>query len=77
MKELVEYIAKSLVDHPEDVVVREVPGQSGSTIIELHVAGPDMGRVIGKRGSVINAIRSLVEVVAERDGKRVTLEVVE
>jgi len=77
MKELVEYIAKSLVDHPEDVVVREVPGQSGSTIIELHVAGPDMGRVIGKRGSVINAIRSLVEVVAARDGKRVTLEVVE
>jgi len=77
MKELVEYIAKSLVDHPEDVVVREVPGQSGSTVIELQVAGPDMGRVIGKRGSVINAIRSLVEVVAARDGKRVTLEVVE
>lgn len=77
MKELVEYIAKSLVDHPDDVVVREVPGQSGSIIVELHVAGPDMGRVIGKRGSVINAIRSLVEVVAARDGRRVTLEVVE
>lgn len=77
MKELVEYIAKSLVDHPDDVVVREAPGQSGSVIVELHVAGPDMGRVIGKRGSVINAIRSLVEVVAARDGRRVTLEVVE
>jgi predicted RNA-binding protein YlqC (UPF0109 family) len=76
MKELVEYIAKSLVDHPEDVVVREIPGQS-ATVIELRVAGPDMGRVIGKRGSVINAIRSLVEVVAAREGKRFTLEVVE
>jgi predicted RNA-binding protein YlqC (UPF0109 family) len=76
MKELVEYIAKSLVDRPDDVVVREIPGQQ-ATIIELHVAGPDMGRVIGKRGTVINAIRSLVEVVAAREGKRVTLEVVE
>ncbi len=77
MKELVEYIAKSLVDNPDDVVVREVTGQSGSIVIELRVAGPDMGRVIGKRGSVINAIRSLVEVAAARDGRRVSLEVVE
>ncbi len=76
MKELVEYIAKSLVDHPDAVAVKEIQ-EASAIIIELHVAEPDMGRVIGKRGRVVNAMRALVEVIAAREGKRVTLEVVD
>lgn len=76
MKELVEYIAKSLVDHPEDVQVREAGG--GSRIrLELSVAKDDMGRVIGKGGKVANSIRTLLRIAAEREGKHVTLDVVE
>ena len=75
MKELVEYIAKSLVDHPDAVTVTET--QSGNTtIIELHVAPEDMGRVIGREGKVANSIRSLVRVMATRDRKRVSVEIV-
>ncbi len=75
MKELIEYIAKSLVDDPSQVTVSEVGGAS-SIIIELHVAPPDMGRVIGKGGRVANAMRTLVRVAAAKEGKRVTLEIV-
>jgi len=76
MKELVEYIAKSLVDHPEDVQVREAGG--GSRIrLELSVSKDDMGRVIGKGGKVANSIRTLLRIAGERDGKQVTLDVVE
>lgn len=76
MKELVEYIVKSLVDHPDDVAVSEVPDR-GATILELRVAREDMGRVIGKGGRVINSIRALVEVQGAKLGQRVTLELVE
>ncbi|NCF66850.1 MAG: KH domain-containing protein [Chloroflexi bacterium] len=76
MKELVEFIVKSLVDQPDEVHVVEV--QSGSmTIVELSVARPDMGRVIGKGGRIINSIRRLLQVAAAKQGKRVTLELVE
>ena len=76
MKELIEYIAKSLVDHPEDVQVRE--SGSGSRVrIELSVSKDDMGRVIGKSGKVANSIRTLLKVAAERSGKQATLDVME
>ena len=76
MKELIEYIAKSLVDHPEDVQVRESGG--GSRVrIELSVLKDDMGRVIGKSGKVANSIRTLLKVAAERSGKQATLDVME
>lgn len=75
MKELVECIAKSLVDHPEAVKVVEIEGKS-ATILELSVAESDMGRVIGKGGRVVNAIRTLVQVMAAKQDKRVTLEIV-
>ena len=75
MKDLIEYIAKSLVDHPEEVQVRE----SGSARVrfELSVSKDDMGRVIGKGGKVANSIRTLLRVAAEREGKQATLDVVE
>ncbi len=76
MKELAEYIARSLVDSPEDVEVREFV--SGRRVdLELSVAKDDMGRVIGKRGRVANAIRALLRVAAEREGKQVSLDVME
>lgn len=76
MKDLVEYIAKSLVDHPESVNVDVVEGSS-VTVLELTVADGDMGRVIGKGGRVVNAVRSLVDVAAARQNTRATLEIVD
>jgi predicted RNA-binding protein YlqC (UPF0109 family) len=76
MKALTEYIAKSLVDHPDKVVVDEVRHGNRVTL-ELCVAKEDMGRVIGKSGRVANAIRTLLRVAAEREGNQVTLDVIE
>ena len=75
MKELIEYIAKSLVDDPSQVTVSEVEG-TNSIIVELHVAPEDMGRVIGRSGRVANSMRTLLRVIAAKEGKRVTLEIV-
>ena len=75
MKELVEYIAKSLVDDPSQVQVTEIEG-AASVILELSVAPEDMGRVIGRNGRVANAMRTLLRVIAAKQGKRVTLEIV-
>jgi predicted RNA-binding protein YlqC (UPF0109 family) len=76
MKNLTEFIAKSLVDHPDEVAVDEI--RHGNRVaLELSVAKDDMGRVIGKGGRVANAIRTLLRVAAERDGCQVTLDVVE
>jgi predicted RNA-binding protein YlqC (UPF0109 family) len=75
IKELVEFMAKALVNDPDSVVVREIEGAS-ATIYELSVAPEDMGRVIGKQGRVANAMRTLLRVAAVREGKRVTLEIV-
>ncbi len=75
MKDLIEHIAKALVDQPQEVRVTEVEGGS-SVILELHVAQEDMGRVIGRGGRVANAMRTLLRVVATRKGKRVSLEIV-
>jgi len=75
MKDLIEYIAKSLVEHPDEVQVSESGGNR--VRIELSVAKDDMGRVIGKGGKVANSIRTLLRVAAERNGKQATLDVTE
>jgi predicted RNA-binding protein YlqC (UPF0109 family) len=75
MKELVEYIAKSLVDYPEQVKVVERDTRSG-IMLELSVADSDMGRVIGRGGRVVNAMRSLVQVMADKENRRVSLEII-
>lgn len=75
MKELIEYMAKALVDDPDQVLVEEIEGTS-STIYELRVGPEDMGRVIGKQGRVANAMRTLLRAAAARQGRRVTLEIV-
>ncbi len=73
-KDLVEYVAKSLVDDPDAVTVDVVEGD-GATVIELHVAEGDMGKVIGRNGSVAKALRTLLKVTAARDGAPVQLEI--
>jgi len=75
MKELIEYMAKALVDDPDQVRVEEIEG-TNATIYELSVAAEDMGRVIGKQGRVANAMRTLLRAAAARQGRRVTLEIV-
>jgi predicted RNA-binding protein YlqC (UPF0109 family) len=76
LQALIEYIAKSLVDDPSQVEVREF--QNGRNIrIELRVAKEDMGRVIGKRGKIANSIRTLLRVAAARIDKQATLDIVD
>ena len=75
MKELVEIIAKALVDNPEAVQVREVAGEQ-SIILELKVAPDDMGKVIGKQGRIAKAIRTVVKAAAIKDNKRVVVEII-
>ncbi|HJX39275.1 MAG TPA: KH domain-containing protein [Anaerolineae bacterium] len=75
MRELVEYMAKLLVDNPDQVEVTEVSA-TRSVILELRVAREDMGRVIGKQGRVANAMRTLLKVAAAKQGKRAILEIV-
>ncbi len=75
MRDLVEYMAKSLVNDPDQVEVTEVNG-TRSVIFELRVAQEDMGRVIGKGGKVANAMRTLLRVAAAKQGKRAILEIV-
>ena len=76
MRELVEFIAKALVDNPDAVEVNEVEG-SQSVIIELKVADEDMGKVIGKQGRIAKAIRTVVKAAAIKDNKRVVVEIIQ
>jgi uncharacterized protein len=76
MKEFVEYIVKNLVDHPDKIKISEIGG-THTLIIELGVEKSDIGKIIGKRGKTINAIRTLLISVASRNGIRVNLEIIE
>lgn len=75
MKELVEIIAKALVDNPDEVVVTEKT-EGKNLVLELHVASSDMGKVIGKQGRIAKAIRSVVKAASSKDGTRVDVEIV-
>ena len=74
MKELVEVLAQSLVDHPEEVSVTETENE-GEIILELKVAPDDMGKVIGKQGRIAKAIRAMVKAAASRTDKTVIVEI--
>lgn len=76
MKELLTYIAQNLVEHPESVTVTEIPG-TGETILELRVHPDDMGKVIGRQGRIAKEIRALMRSVAQRQGKRVNVEIMD
>lgn len=76
MKELVEVIAKSLVDHPEEVVVTEKETEK-AIVVELKVASEDMGKVIGKQGRIAKSIRTVVKAAATKDDKKVVVEILQ
>ena len=75
MKEIVEVIAKALVDHPEKVNVEDKE-EDCQTMLRLHVAEDDMGKVIGKQGRIAKAMRTVVKAAATREEKKVTVEIV-
>ena len=75
MKELVEVIAKALVDHPDEVEVTEMT-KNRSIVLELKVGESDMGKVIGKQGRIAKAIRSVIKAAATKEDKRVMLDIV-
>ena len=74
MKELVEVIAKSLVDHPDEVVITEKETEK-EIILELKVASSDMGKVIGKQGRIAKAIRSVLKAASSKEEKKVVLDI--
>ena len=76
MKELIEFIAKSLVEKPDAVTVSEEEAEDGTILIKLAAAQEDMGRIIGKQGRTAKAMRTLLKVVAAREGESVSLEIV-
>ncbi len=76
MKDLIEYIAKSLVDRPESVEVKDTEGEK-TTIIELRVAQEDLGKVIGKQGRTARAMRTILNAAGTKIGKRCVLEILE
>jgi predicted RNA-binding protein YlqC (UPF0109 family) len=76
MKELVELLAKHLVNHPDKVEVKETQGDTAS-VIELRVAMEDLGRIIGKQGRTAKSIRTLVNAAASRMNRKVVLEIIE
>ena len=76
MKELLTYIAQNLVEHPEQVSVNQIDGGS-ETVLELRVAPDDMGKVIGRQGRLAKEIRALMRSVAQRQGMRVSVEIVD
>ena len=76
MKELVEVIAKSLVDYPDQVVVTETENEK-AIVLELRVAQSDMGKVLGKQGRIAKAIRSVVKAAASKEEKKVIVEIMQ
>ena len=76
MKELLLYVATQLVDHPDAVTVTQRE-EEGNTVLELRVAPEDMGKVIGRQGRIAKEIRTLIKSVAQRDGKHVTVDIVD
>lgn len=76
MKELLLYIAKNLVDDPDQVTVTESESEDGK-ILQLHVAPGDMGKVIGHQGRIAKEIRTVVKTVAQRTGEKVTVDIVD
>jgi predicted RNA-binding protein YlqC (UPF0109 family) len=76
MKDLIQYIAQSLVDHPEHVTVSEVEGNQ-TTVLELKVSKDDLGKVIGKQGRTAQAMRTILSAVSSKLKKRTVLEIIE
>ena len=77
MKEVLEIIAKSLVDYPDEVDVKEITNDDGTVTLELRVDESDMGKVIGKQGRIAKAIRTVVKAAASRENKKAAVEILQ
>lgn len=77
MKELVEVIAKALVDNPDEVTVTQTIEDDGTIVLQVNVAREDMGKIIGKKGRIAKSIRTVVKTVAMKENKRVVVDIVE
>jgi len=77
MKELLLYMARNLVDNPDAVTVTETEGEGGAAVLELRVAPEDMGKLIGRQGRIAKEIRTIIKSVAQRTGKKVSVEIVD
>ncbi len=75
MKELLEYLAKSLVDNPDEVQVKLLEAER-TVVLELRVAPDDMGKIIGKQGRIAQALRTVIKAAAVKEGKRVVVEII-
>ncbi len=76
MKEVLEIIAKALVDNPDQVNITEIENEDSAITLELRVAESDMGKVIGKQGRIAKAIRTVVKAAASRENKKVSVDIV-
>jgi predicted RNA-binding protein YlqC (UPF0109 family) len=77
MKDLVEYLARALVDHPDEVLVESFEEDDGTLVFELHLNEDDVGKVIGRSGRTVNALRTVVRAASVREGRRVLVDVVD
>ena len=77
MKDLLTYLARNLVEHPDAVNVREIESEDGTVSLELRVDPSDMGKVIGRQGRIAKEIRTLMRSVAQRQGKKVSVEIMD
>jgi predicted RNA-binding protein YlqC (UPF0109 family) len=77
VEELLEYLARSLVDKPDEVSVDGFDEEDGTIVLELHVAGDEAGKVIGRGGGTVAALRTVMKAAAVRDGNRVLVDVVD
>jgi predicted RNA-binding protein YlqC (UPF0109 family) len=77
VEDLLEYLARAVVDEPGEVAVEGFEEEDGTVVLELHVAEPDVGKVIGRGGRTVAALRTLVRAAAVRDGRRVLVDVVD
>ena len=77
MKDLIEFLARALVDHPDDVSVESFEEDDGTMVYEVRVAEDDVGKVIGRSGRTVNALRAVVRAAAMREGRRVLVDVVD
>jgi predicted RNA-binding protein YlqC (UPF0109 family) len=77
MSDLLAYLARALADHPEEVAVTSFEEDEGTTVLELRVADDDLGKVIGRRGRTVGALRVVMRAVATRQGGRVLVDIVD
>jgi predicted RNA-binding protein YlqC (UPF0109 family) len=77
VEELLEYLVRALVDHPDEVEVEGFDEEDGTIVLELRVAGDDTGKVIGRGGRTVAALRTVMKAAAVRDGQRVLVDVVD